>query len=276
MLLAVLGITVILYRVFGPGAIRLEAAPAVEEPAAVAAAQRLDPERYRTAMLAVDQALFNTPATTRSAMNEQIEIAFRQLGRGLLEAEAVRGHAAADAVNALAGLAGTDSLELEVLQQMRADWALARSRHFARAHWYLFPGKQDVRTDRAALAVYRDVAADLLSLLDDGASRAGALAAPTPVIVAGDEAPESETWPILQAEWRERAGELRQQLPGRPDAGGDPQILVAAQRLEQAFAGLTSLAAGREPPALERFDESLETADLARQSFDDLLLASPN
>ncbi len=275
MLLSMLAIAVILYRVFGPGAIRAEATPVDAEPAAAAVATRLDPERYRLTIQAVDRALYETPAANLAMMNEQIRIAFLRLSDRLVGAESALSLAAADAVNALASLAETNTFSLETLQQMRADWALARSRHFTRAPWFLYPGKGDDRTDRAALAAYRDVASGLLSLADEGWSLAEVLESPPPDNASRDEDAEREQWQSVQTDWRERLTELRQQLPGRPDASADPRILVATQRLEQAFLSLSSLAAAEKLPGLDRIDQTLASAEQAQQSFDDLLIEGP-
>ena len=116
-------------------------------------------------------------------------------------------------------------------------------------------------------------AGDLFALLDEGADRARELATPsTPNFVDPEEqARNLETWRSFRSEWRQRILDLRRQLPARPAASTEHQVLLATQRLEQAFAQVSALAGG-DLPTQARVDAAFDAAEQARRSFDDLLL----
>lgn len=277
MLLSLLGVAVILYRIFGPGAVSAasDSRPAPAAPAEVtvgaAATARLDPAHYRASIEAVEQALFESPADSLPDIRDQIVFALRQLRSDL--AAGLDNAAEAAAIDELANAVAADVFSLARLGGVRQEWARLRSRTFLSVPWFVAPGRIDGRTERAALVIYRDVASNLYSLLDEGADRAESLLTPPApnTFDAEVQARSREEWRSYRTDWRQRIDDLRRELPPRPAASADPQVLLAAQRLEQAFARATSLAAAELPPEAS-FEGAFDAAERARQSFDELLL----
>lgn len=276
MLLSLLGVAVILYRMFGPeSALRADNATTAAVPgptvAAAAALSRLDPEPYRASIEAVERALFQSSAASLPEMSDQIVNALRQLQRGLDDRQ--EGEDAVAALDELSESLVDQELSLERLSSVREEWLRLRARTFLYAGWFVVPSRVASRFDRAALMAYRGATGDLFALLDEGAARAQELATlSTPNLVdPKEQARNQATWRSFGSEWRQRIVDLRRQLPARPMASADPQVLLATQRLEQAFAQVSALAAG-DLPAQPRIDAAFDAAEQARQSFDDLLL----
>lgn len=278
MLLSLLAIAVILYRVFGPGSSGVEAAvemePETSTAALAATSQRLSPEPYRREIQDVDRAFFDTPATDLERMSDQILFALRQLSRRLAASQPAASRTAIESIDELAArFPSAAALSLDLLQELRTTWVRLRDRHFQDALWYVLPTSVDPRTDRAALVAYRGVVDDLLTLLDEGSSRLQVLSAPTApnFVDPTDAAHKREQWQLFRSDWQGRIAELKRQLPDRPGVRTDPQVLLAARRLEQAFSRVASLATVDGLPSRERLGDAFDAVEQARRSFDDLL-----
>lgn len=275
LLLALLGITAIAYRIIEAE----RATPFLVEDnseaetieRAKSSASQLDPETYKQALQGVDRALFETPAQNLGAINDQITGAFRRLSRELEGNASARTNGTLSAIGKL--MASTSgSFSLDSLQDLRNGWSELRQQHFGNASWYTIAKRVDPRTDRAALTLYRSVANDLAALLNEGAGRAESLVTPTaPNRVNQEEKQRNEEeWRLFQSDWRQQIARLKSQLPGRPAASSTPEILVAAQRLEQAFSKISSLTNGS-LPSETHLDEAHNAIERARRSFDELL-----
>lgn len=276
MLLSLLGIAVVLYRIFGPGDVTADTPDSegeVEAAAFVASASKLDADRYRGAIQQVDQALFETPAADLGVTSDQVVTALGQLSRELNQDPSPKSRAAVEALDELSGRVSGATLDFGFLQVIREDWDRFRREHFGTELWYVRLAAIDERTDRAALTTYRDVAADLSSLMDEGTNRAVEAATPLAPNVIDPEfqARKLEEWRGFQSDWRRQIEGLKSRLPSRPDANTDPRILLAAQRLEQAFSQAASLASASGLPAPDRVEDAFDAVEQARQSFEDLL-----
>ncbi len=277
MLLSLLAVAVILYRVLGPGTIGAEAAieapPETTTAALDATSAQLSPEPYRREIQAVDRAFFDTSEVELERMSDQILFTLRQLSRRLAASQPAAGRPAIESLDLLAARFPSGGLSLDLLHELRTEWVRLRDRHFQDALWYVFPGAVDPRTDRAALVAYRGVAEDLLALLGEGSDRAAVLSAPTApnYVDPEDAARKREQWRAFRSQWEGRIADLKRQLPERPGVKADPQVLLAARRLEQAFSRVTSLASGNGLPSPTRIGEAFDAVEQARRSFDDLL-----
>ena len=275
MLLCLLGVAMILYHIFGPGDVTADI-PATEEAGAAAVAATpsgFDVEPYRDAIGRVEQAIFETPGSDFGAMSEQIVIALSGLARELASDTAGRTGEAVTAVEGLASRLSGSTLDLGMLRDLRVEWDQLRRRHFGNQVWYVRLSTVDERIDRAALSVYRDVASELLSLVNQGSDLAQTLSQTTPVNLAApdEEQRKREEWDRFRSEWQTQLSDLKRRLPGWPGADTDPQILLAAQRLDDAFAQSSSLAAAGDWPSPDRLNAALGSVEKANRSFEDLL-----
>lgn len=276
LLLALLGMTGIAYRVIEaeratPFLLAANEQPEVGATAATAASPNLSAETYRQPLQAIDRALFETPAQDLIEINDQINTTFRQLSRELQENTSPGALAAIQAIDDLTASIG-DTISLDSLQALRTRWSRLRLQHFGHALWYAADGRADHQTDRAALTFYHSITSSLASLLDEGANLAQSLTMPVaPNLVNEEEvASKAEEWRLFQSEWRQQIAELKGQLPNRPDAQSTPGILVAAQRLDQAFSKISALTHGSLPTE-EHLDEAHSAIESAQQSFEELL-----
>lgn len=275
LLLAILGMVVLLSRFFdNRSALLLPAAEtqAQTSEARATRAGRLDPNAFRSALEAVERALFETPGDDLEAIRDQIAYSLRQLNRKLNASTGASTAAAVAAVDELMERIYLLPLSLDALQEQRDAWLKLRSEHFGRAMWFKIPAAIDPRTDRAALTTYQQVLSDLMSLLDEGSSRARELSQPVAPNFADPEAEarNREEWSRYQTDWQARMSALREELPARPGAGADPKILVAAQKLESVFSRLPSLGSSG-VPAPGQIDQVAAAAEEARRSFEELL-----
>ena len=275
LLLTLLGLVVVLSRFFDTRASVLAPSVSDDVPEAAAAAparDRLDPEAYRPALEAVERAIFETPAQDLDTMRDQFSYSLRRLNRQLNATPEAPTAATVAAVDDLGERLYLQPFDLEVIRDHRQAWIELRERHFDRALWFKVAARIDPRTDRVALTTYQQVVTDLLSLLDEGSSRAQELSQPAAPNFTDpeDEAQKREEWSLFQADWQARMKALRGQLPDRPSAAADPKILAAAQRLESLFARLPSLG-GSGIPAAGQIDQVAASAEETRRSFEDLL-----
>lgn len=274
MLLSLLGIAVVLYRIFGPGDLTAETETAVEEgPAFVVSSSRLDPEDYRSAIEEVERAFFETPASDLGVMGDQIAGALARLVEELNRHPSPKSDEAAAALEDMSRRIIGVPLDLAYLQELRREWERLRRQHFGSELWFVTLSTIDESTDRAALTTYRDVASDLYSLLGEGTARAVDASTPlAPNTVDPDyQARKLEEWRLFQSGWRQEIDSLKDRLPRRPDTDTDPRILLATQRLEHAFSQASSLASLEGMPAPRRVEDAVETVRRALQSFEDLL-----
>lgn len=275
MLLSLLGVAVCLYRVFGPDSVRADsetAAPPTTPAAATAAVSgRLAPEPYRASIEAAEQALFHSAATRPLEMGDQIVIALGQLQRDLVNRQ--QGEEAVATLGELSDRVTVGPFSLELLASLRDEWTRLRGRTFQSAPWFAVPSRINPSNDRAALVTYRAAADDLFYLLDEGAGRARELLTPpSPNLFDREDLARSrEAWRSFRTDWGQRIVDLRRGLPTRPGANADPQVLLATQRLEDAFARVSALAAG-DLPSQTHVDAAFDAAEQARRSFDELLL----
>jgi hypothetical protein len=246
----------------------------MESDVVVASSTRLDAERYRSALQEVEKALFETPSADLGLMSDQIAGAISRLAQELARSTSPESRAAVEALDELAARVLAVPLDLVFLQELRRDWDALRRRHFGSALWFVRLATVDERTDRAALTTYRDVASDLYSILGESTDRA--VAASTPLAPnatdAEFQARQLAEWQGYQSSWRQQLDGLKRRLPLRPDAASDPRVLLATQRLEQAFSQASALASAQGLPVPDRLEEALDYVERARQSFEDLLV----
>ena len=260
----ILGLAVVLYRFFGPDLGPKEEALIGLEIEEAAPNRVLDPEDYRNEIQAFEQALFEAPSTTRDELavtSGRIGSTARILRDTLQEhdGDAV----AAVAMDALArAIPGT--LDFARLEKAREDWLRLRRRHLGSAPWFLEPpatvagGVSAER--RAAVAEYRDIASELVLLLQDGNAQALALVS----------TPDQEAWNTFMDDWRERLREIAARKPKRPRSGASSDVLLGFERLERAFSQARGLANGKSSPqqASGAFQRAYEQAEEAARAFD--------
>ncbi len=267
-LVCVLGITIALFRMFGPDLgpqeERLEGLTVSDS----SAERTLEPEPYRQNIESFEAALFDSETTKTSDLEvarERIRSAAGLFSEALQQADA-------DVIAAREVAALVDGLDNSAwtfvdLEKLRDQWLRIRRRHFDDADWYHSPAtsRRSVgATQRASLAEYRDIADELASLLRQGSSE-----------VSGMSSEANER----AASWRDFADDLNTRLrdiaarqPSRPRADSDSLLLVAFQNLERAFNSARSLGASKTPPPdASRFDEALRVAEDAVQGFEDAM-----
>lgn len=275
LLLALLGIAVIAYRIIEAERATSVLFDANNEPAVVdtagSSSSSLDAEAYRQPLQAIDHALFEASASDLNAISDQIASTFRQLSWELEDNTSPEASAASQAINDLTADIG-ETISLDSLQELRIRWSQLRRQHFGQAQWYAVVDRTDRRTDRAALTLYHSVTSSLASLLSEGADLAQSLAEPVAINLVDpeDQARKAEEWRVFQSDWRQQITELKKQLPARPDARSTPEILVATQRLDQAFSKILSLTNGS-LPSEAHLDEAHGAIENAQRAFEELL-----
>ncbi|MCP4658857.1 MAG: hypothetical protein GY856_25885 [bacterium] len=279
-LLALLGLALVIYRMFGPGGIRDDgtAAAEVESPGELATSEAsssaLDPELYREQLEALEQALFEPQADELGGIGDAIVTAAADLSRAIRANEPQAGRHAMNAIAELRRSIEGDELTLSDLKASRESWSRLRPKYFRRASWLNTTASTFPPTDRASLTVYRSAIDDLLELVSEGSDEARTLAA-LPEFGEQERGRRQEQWWEFARDWRQRLDQLERQLPERPTADSSTSILLATQRLEEAFTRVRSLAADRDLPFDHGFGARFEEADAlverARMSFDDLL-----
>lgn len=265
-LLCVLGMTFVLYQIFGPEGGEGAAALALGPPEEEAGAVRLDPEPYRRPIQALESALaVEVEARDLAGAGEGIAATARLLSDAIRQREPDAGVLAAGAIARLGEGITADTFGFGDLEQARGVWLEIRRRHLRAAPWFVPPPTDGVPRQRAALAEYRAVAADLVALMQEGAAEARA----TADSVDGDG---EASWREYLPGWRERIGELWKRQPERPGAAASAEVLTATQALERSFqrawalASDPSVAAAGNPAG--RFDEVLFEAEAARRAFE--------
>ncbi len=263
LLLALLGIAVALFRMFGPA----PTAPLVEadlgppnEPVVAApgpSAERLDPEPLRSAIEALEATLFMPRSDQLAVIGVAISGASAQLSANLRALGSAPAVEVATELEVLLGSSADAGFNLKQLGQERQDWLLIRSRHFQPARWFVRPAGLAQTVDRATVVAYRESADQLQALIDEGTALVG-----------------SQATPEQAASWRRRIAELAQQMPLRPGPEADARLLVVVQDLEQTLGRLRALAPEPLPEATAgaQFVELARLAQETRRALDDLLL----
>lgn len=279
-LLALLGLALVIYRIFGPGGIRGNGTVAaeVESPIDYATGEvtssALDPERYRDELEALEQALFAPQADELGGIGAIIVAAAADLSRAIRVAEPQDGRHAMDAIAQLGRSLEGDELTLNKLNASREIWSRLRLKHFRQASWFLATAPTFPPTDRAALTVYRTAIDELLGLIREGSEQARTVAV-LPDFGEEERGRRQEQWWDFARDWQQRLDQLERQLPERPTAEASTSVLLAIRNLEEALTRVRALATDRELPFDRSFGARFEEADAAveraRISFDDLL-----
>lgn len=267
-LACVLGITIALFRIFGPDLgpqeERLEGL-SIED---ASAAQILEPGPYRRNIESFETILFDAE-TSKSPDLEvargRIRSAVNQLSEALQagDADAI----ATREVALLADGLGTDGWTFVDLETLRDQWLRIRRRHFVDADWYHRPAasqRSAAASQRASLAEYRDIAEELAGLLRQGSSEISSMA---------DESTQRvQSWQGFADDLNARLQDIASRQPSRPRADSDSQLLVAFQSLERAFNMARSLGASKAPPPdSSRFEDALRIAEDAVRGFEDAM-----
>lgn len=262
-LVSVLGMVVVVFRIFGPDLRPQEEALVGLEISEEEALAKISPEGYRQEMQAFERALFELNTRTSS----DLDTAAAQISSTAIilrdtlndrDPESV----AARAFDELADVA-RGGLDYGSLERLRDDWLRFRGRHLESADWLHTPKgqiQQASHTQRAAAAEYRDIAYELVNLLQDGSAEASAM--------AGSD--DTEGWTYFMEGWKERLDSIVERKPKRPKTSAHPKVLQGFESLERALRQAYSLASGRTSPRdLGRFNDALATAEAALQAFDE-------
>lgn len=271
LLLLVLAIVLIIYSVFLPGfrnpnVVQEELVPET------LTAHKLEPDGYREAIEKVETALYDNPATNLELMVDDARLALTALEEELRASPHQIGHRAAKDVEDLKAYLPEDSATVQGFDQARSKWPAFRLRYFSTVSWFRPLMNADEEDDRVKLAAYRDLAGDLLALVGEGSARVEELSSVRVPSWEDQDRPTRE-WQSYRKEWLGRVEALRSRLPDRPGIKADSEVLIATQRLEQAFSEVKSLADAKlDPGTASRFESVLSLTEKAHRSFDDILL----
>ena len=285
MLLALLGVAVVAYRMFGPGSMLFDGSftVAAETDAPEAAVDRpavaplLDPERHRGELESV-QGVFSGVERDLLTVRDGLISAFAGLEGALRSRQPTsRGLKAAEELGAWRRRLAEMPPTLQDLRQARQRWVLFEQRYFRPASWLARPVAED-SSDPLVLTAYHGSTQRLLSLLDEGVNEAQRLTDSGEILsdAAPPGSPEAETlrredWSRYLAEWRDRLAQTRRNLPPRPGAETNSALLLAAQKLEEALslaAELGGLAEPREFVESPRYGQILSLAGEAQAAFE--------
>lgn len=265
-LLCVLGIAVVLFRIFGPSLLPQDEALDGLEVSAASPDRPLDAEAYRPSIEAFETALFRSESTTSSDLQNtqgRISSTLELLDDTVQERD---GDTVASAeISALAEDAQDRRLSFARLESLRDRWLQVRDRHLTTAAWFYTPpaSRRSVAAEqRASVAEYRDIAYELAALLREGSAEVAGL--------AGQE-DRNARWQDFTQYLNDTLRDITERKPSRPRADADARLLVAFQKLERAFGMARSLGAAKAPPSdTGRFEEALRMAEEAVQGFDDV------
>ncbi len=277
LLLALLGVALSAYRMFGPGTGALGLRAVENEPTQLVErveSSRLDPTAYRRAIEAVDRALLSPTGEDVPTIGRTADAALDSLARVLRDANAAKERAAAAEI--ADWREDRDSwVTSGAITQLRQRWLTWRGRVFERASWF----RRDAAgagLERLEVAAYHDAVSDLMALLEEGAARARDLASTVTPYATSDESQERirTEWSSFSADWRQRLEDLARSLPERPRSNADAGLLIATQRLEAALALARSVAADAGLPLRATpeaaFDRAFDLAEEARRSFEEM------
>ncbi len=271
-LLCILGMTAILFYIFGPGqqattgGIDLGIAST-----GATVAPKLDPEPFRASFETLETALFRTTidqADDLLVVSGDIQDAAADLSAAILRALPRDGLEAADLIARMGQAIPADQVALNDVLRARTQWLQIRQQRFQRADWYSRPAAEGAERTTVSTAEYSEVASSLRGLIEEGLAEVEALNDPT----AADDGDPAERWRVFAGDWRDQLDSLQSRIPARPDSRADGRMLAAFQDLEQAMSQARTLASSAGLPAVTdtRFDEAITIALRAQQGFDDV------
>ncbi len=272
-LLCILGMTAILFYIFGPG--RTATTGGIDlgvasDPAS--AATKLDPEPYRVPVESLETALFRTTIDETEdllVVGGDIQSAADDLSAAILRDEPREGLAAADLIARMGQAIPPDQVVLADIQRARTQWQQIRKQRFQWVDWFARPSTAETERVTTSTADYSDVASSLRALIEDGLAEVESLSDPAATLPEDDPA---ERWRVFAGDWRQQLNSLRSRIPARPDSQADGRILAAFQDLEQALSLARTLASSGGLPSVSdtRFDEAINAALRAQQGFDEV------
>lgn len=277
-LLCLLGVALILYKIFGGGF----ASPgpevtdvAQETPAAPAGAGPLDPLAFREGIENFERPLLGeAPSPDLATLQDAIKVAGAKLAGDLQLSRAESAPRAAAALEAaLARLSAQEPARIEDFAVLRDEWLALRRREFLTADFFL-DATAPAATDQIAITAYRSQASNLGQALGGAFDRAAAYAREP----ASGETPEERQQRLagldeVAAELRRQLEDLQRSQPERPAGNLDPALMVAIQSLEQALSearGLAGSAANLTPDGRAAFDDVQQLIDRAQGSLDEV------
>lgn len=279
-LLSFLGAALVLYKIFGTGLWKEEAAT-IEDVApetAVAGARTgpIDATLFREPIEAFEKPLFGAAAAPD--LETLTATVLRQGNKltGALQLDpgfAASRRAAHSLQQALDELATRQPGRLEDLGRLRQAWLEVRQLEFSPAPFFLSAGDMPAR-DQLALTAYRSLVTALDQALTAAFDRASAYAREP----ADGETPEERQRRLagldqVASELVQQIAGLRRSQPERPSGNLDPNLMVAIQSLEQALAQAESLAgssANLTPAGQSAFDGVAQLIDRTRNALDHL------
>lgn len=271
-LLCLLGMAAILFYLFGPG--RPEAAPVVDLGVATSPVSdpKLEPEPYRTRIETLEGALFETRLDETADLlivSADVRTAADDLSAQILSAEPVVGLTAADSIARMGQAIPLDQVTASDVERARQQWLQIREQRFLSADWFASPSAATEEAE-SSVAGYSDVAASLRAQIENAAAEAEAWGDPLAAAPGGDD--PALRWRSFARDWQQDIRSLQIRLPPRPGVRASSELLIAVQDLEQAIRLAQALASSTEPPAPSdsRFDEAINAALRAQQSFDAL------
>ncbi len=281
LLLALLGMTVVAFRMFGPngglgtrlGLPRTLTTATTEPPSAPSPALvKLDSEDFRNTLQDLEGALFKPQTTDLDTAGTEIDVATDALSAQLLQQNPADAQEVARAISILGDDANLSPFTLGQLEKIRARWLRLRQRHFQPAPWLTVPETSPAALDPAMVLAYREIASRLVSLIQLGATEARTTSSTPPVPANATES--LETWRELTGSLREEIEKLRERLPQRPGPQAPTTLLVVIQDLEQTLGQLKVLAAADLAilPDSEQFNALAAKAETVRRARDELLL----
>lgn len=264
-LLCVLGMSIVLFQIFGPQQSAEGGVGTVPQEVAVEVT-RWAPDPYRPWIRALETDLFRRVGDddTLAATGVSVATVARSLGEAVREREPEGGYALADAVTGLGSAAGED-LTFQGLERLRDDWLRIRRRYFRPAPWFAEPEIRGSQAERVTAARLSALASRLEALIQEGAVEVQMYAE------SAGQPDRNERFEGFLAEWRQRLEETWNDRPPTPGSRADPRILVAAQGLEQAFRQVQALSSdagfvrGTQPAA--RFNGILRQVETAQSAL---------
>ncbi len=273
-LLCILGMTAILFYLFGPG--RGETTDIIDLGMAsrpTAAAEMIDPEAYRQPVESLEIALFRTSLDDTEdllVVSADIRSSASELSAAILQAETEDGLATADLIARMGQAIPSDQIVVGDVQRARDQWLQIRRQRFLPADWFSQPAVAGAESADASAADYSDVAASLRTLIEDGAVEIEAL---NDLDALPGEDDPALRWRNFARDWLAELDSLESRLPDRPGADATAELLVAVQDLEQALRQARVLASSAQSPSAtdNRFDDAADAALRAQQGFDELI-----
>jgi len=280
-LLAILGATLVLYKMAGPdlwtrgGPAVTDVAPGTPGPGAVSPGP-IDPQPFRAAIESFESRLLgDAVAPDIASLRDAVIGSGSELTRQLqLDSRSEAASRTALALqSSLDQLAARSPLRIEDFGKLRQDWLGLRRREFLAADFYR-SGSEAVAAGAIALTAYRSQASGLDQALGSAFDRAAAYAR----VPEQGESPEERQQRMdgLEAvarELRQQLDQLGESQPPRPSGQLAPDLMVAIQSLEQALEqarGLAASAANLTPEGRGRFESVQLLLERGRSALDRL------